>query len=103
MDEIKKLNDEPTQPKMTTPYKSTKTTKKPSRPEIEELDKRFRAIKRSKGKKGVRKLYNHEVLIVKEITQNVNIESSKMSQNDERLGKKMPMRLAKKSNFSYAY
>lgn len=110
LEEIKKLNDEPSQPKMNTSHRrSAKRTKYTSRPEIEELDKRFRAMKRSNGKIGVRKLYNHEGMVKKKIDQNENIKSPKMStnkqyvQNDQRIGKKMPIRLAKKANFSYAY
>lgn len=103
MEEIKKLNDEPTQPKTKTPPNkmiSTKTTKKSkSRPEIEELDKQFRDIKRPKNAKiGVRKLYSHLEMFAEKTTNNITIKSPNLI---ERSGKKMPMRLAKQSVLSY--
>lgn len=108
LEEIKKLNEESIQPQMgRSTYQSAKTPKKfTSRPEIEELDKKLRATKPPKGKRGVRKLYNHEE-ILKKFVQNENTESVKANtkknfvQNDQQLGKKMPLRLAKKQNFSY--
>lgn len=111
LDEIKKLHGEPTQPKMnSSTYKSAKKTKKQPRPEIEDLDKRFQAMKRRKGEKVARKLYNHDGMFDKISTQNENIESTKLHSkkdcvllNNQRLNRKMPMRLAKDPNFSYAY
>lgn len=102
---IKKLSDETSQPKInSSTCRGAKKIKNKPCPEIEELDKRIQDIKPSKGKIGVRKLYNHEE---NKIVQNENIGSPKMRtkkdciQNGQRLGKVMPMRLAKNRNISY--
>lgn len=107
MKEIKRLSEEPTRSKTeSTTNRSAKPSKVKACPEIDELEKELRAIKRSKSKKGVRKLYSHEGMFENSI-QNENIESTEMRtkkdniQNDQQLGKKMPLRLVKNPNFSY--
>ena len=109
LEEIKKLNDESSQPKVHCPSsKSAKKPKtKPPSERSEELDKRFQHAMPSNGKIGVRKLYNHDGLFAKKIAQNENVKSMKKStkndcvEKDQRLGKKMPHRSAKNPNISY--
>lgn len=110
MEDIKKLNGETVQPSVeNAKYGAIRATKRKPRPEIEELDQELRAIKRVKGKKGgkgARKLYHHEGMF-QNLIHAEHIESSEMhakkgfARNDQRLGKRTPMRAAKSSNISY--
>lgn len=102
MEEIKRLKDEPTEPKTKgSPHKKTtiRRVKSKSYLEIEELEKEFRSkTKRPKDAKiGIRKLYSHLVTTDKTPTNDVKNKSPSV----ERPGKRMPMRLAKTSILSY--